>query len=278
MKLGISFTPNHKTPDEWAAALKNLGLSAAVFPINSSADDATVRAYRDAAHQYGITIAEVGVWNSPVADDPAVRAQSLEYAKNQLALADQIGASCCVNVSGASGPLWYLGYRKDRTREGYEAIIKSIQEIIDDVKPTHTYYTIECMPIVPPTSPDEYLQMIKDVNREAFAVHLDAFNMLFTPDRYFFSGGFFRDCFKKLGPHIKSMHAKDVILTEDLTFCIKETSIGEGNSDYDAFLTGIEAISPDMPLIIEHKQTLEEYTAAISVVKEKAEKLGITLK
>ena len=40
MKLGISFTPRHETPDEWAAALEALGCRAAVCPIAAGADGA----------------------------------------------------------------------------------------------------------------------------------------------------------------------------------------------------------------------------------------------
>ncbi len=33
MKLGISFTPRHETPDEWAAALEALGCRAAALGV-----------------------------------------------------------------------------------------------------------------------------------------------------------------------------------------------------------------------------------------------------
>lgn len=277
MKLGISYFPAHTTPDEWGAFFEKIDCTAAVCPIKGDADDETIEAYKDAAKRHNVTIAEVGVWNSPISDDPAVRADSLAYAKSQLRLADKIGAKCCVNVAGSTGPVWYLGCKKDRTPEGYRRIVESIQEIIDDVNPQNTYYTIECMPIVPPTSPDEYLKLIKDVNREHFSVHLDPFNMLFTPDRYFWNAEFFKECFEKLGPQIKSIHAKDVVLTNDLTFCIKEAMIGKGNADYDVFLGEIGKLAPEMPVIIEHQDTLEAYLEELNYVRGKAEALGIPL-
>ena len=203
--------------------------------IASGADGDTIAAYREAAARHNVTIAEVGVWNSPIADDEAARAKALAYAKGQLRLADQIGALCCVNVAGSTGPNWSFGCRKDRTPEGYERIVSSVREIIDDVQPQNTYYTIECMPIVPPTSPDEYLRLLADVGRDRFSVHLDPFNMIFTPDRYFWSAAFFHECFEKLGPQIQSVHAKSVLLSEELTFCIHEAPIMEGGVDFDAF-------------------------------------------
>lgn len=277
MKLGISYFPKHNTPEEWALILRSLGCTAAVCPISGEADDNTIAAYREAAEKNGITIAEVGVWNSPIADDETVRSRSLAYAKSQLRLADKIGAVCCVNVSGSTGPIWYSGCKKDRTPEGFERIVSSIQEIIDDVQPKNTYYTIECMPIVPPTSPDEYLKLLDAVGRERFSVHLDPFNMIFTPDRYFWNAEFMHECFEKLGPHIKSIHAKDVLLTDELTYCVREEKIGKGGVDYDAFLREIATLPEETPVIIEHRDTLEEYREELEFVRERARSLGIPL-
>lgn len=277
MKLGISYFPQHSAPEEWGAFLEQLGCTAAVCPIQGDVDDATILAYRGAAARHGITIAEVGVWNSPIADDPAMRAEALAYAKRQLRLADQIGANCCVNVAGSTGPNWCFGCKKDRTPEGYRRIVESIQEIIDDVQPKNTYYTIECMPIVPPTSPDEYLQLLKDVDRERFSVHLDPFNMIFTPDRYFWNTEFLHECFEKLGSQVKSIHAKDVLLTPELTYCIREAFIGKGGVDYTAFLTEIAKLPPETPVIIEHRDTLEEYKEELAYIRALAERLGVKI-
>lgn len=275
MKLGISYTPRHETPDEWAAFLAALGCKAAVCPIAAAAAPDTIAAYREAAARHDITIAEVGVWNSPIADDETVRTKALAFAKGQLRLADEIGALCCVNVAGSTGPNWSFGCGKDRTPEGWRRIVESVQEIIDDVQPQNTCYSMECMPIVPPTSPDEYLRLLADVNREHFSVHLDPFNMFFTPDRYFRSAEFFHECFEKLGPQVKSIHAKSVRLTEELTFCIREVPIPEGGVDFDAFLQEVGRLAPEMPVIIEHRSSLDEYRTALSYVRERAQALGV---
>lgn len=275
MKLGISYTPRHETPDEWAAFLAALGCKAAVCPIAAGAAPDTIAAYREAAARHDITIAEVGVWNSPIADDETVRTKALAFAKGQLRLADEIGALCCVNVAGSTGPNWSFGCGKDRTPEGWRRIVESVQEIIDDVQPQNTCYSMECMPIVPPTSPDEYLRLLADVNREHFSVHLDPFNMFFTPDRYFRSAEFFHECFEKLGPQVKSIHAKSVLLTEELTFCIREAPIPEGGVDFDAFLQEVGRLAPEMPVIIEHRSSLDEYRTALSYVRERAQALGV---
>ena len=45
--------------------------------------------------------------------------------------------------------------------------------LIDAVKPKRTFLSIEMMPWSFPSGPDEYVRLIKAVDRQAFGVHLD---------------------------------------------------------------------------------------------------------
>ena len=65
--------------------------------------------------------------------------------------------------------------------------MQTIRQVIDAVNPKNTYFTIESMPWMYPTGPDEYLRLLEDVGRDRFAVHLDVFNWITTPQRYFFN-------------------------------------------------------------------------------------------
>ena len=100
MILGISSPLRHRSPREWAAKHKALGLEAVVFPVDHLAGEEAVMAYKAAADEAGLSIAEVGVWRNTLAADPAERRRWTEYAIGQLRMADAIGASCCVNVVG----------------------------------------------------------------------------------------------------------------------------------------------------------------------------------
>ena len=44
MRLGISHTFPHETPEQWASDLRALGLSAAVFPVEYTQEDAVIAA------------------------------------------------------------------------------------------------------------------------------------------------------------------------------------------------------------------------------------------
>ncbi len=85
--------------------------------------------------------------------------------------------------------------------------VDSIQHIIDEANPVNTKFSIEPMPWMIPTGPDEYLRLIGDVDREAFGVHMDLINMVNCPQRYFFAEEFMEECFFEAeGKDIKLPH------------------------------------------------------------------------
>ena len=54
-----------------------------------------------------------------------------------------------------------------------------------------------------------------------------------------------------------------------------EVRPGLGNLDYRAFLTEAAKLQPDLPIMLEHLATEEEYTAATQYVKGVAEEAGL---
>lgn len=187
MRLGLSSSLTHQTPEEWAGRLSALGCRAVNFPADYTCDPALLDRYARAAQAHDLVIAEVGAWCNPISPDPETKAAALLRCKEQLRLADRLHARCCVNVSGSKGSRWDGPYRENMTEDTWQDMIRSIQEIIDDVNPQNTFYTIEPMPWMYPMGPDEYLRLIRDVNRERFAVHMDVFNWITSAQRYFLS-------------------------------------------------------------------------------------------
>lgn len=265
MRLGISSSLNGLNPKEWADKLTELGLKSVVFPVDCTADDSLIDEYVKEAKAHDLLIAEVGIWRNAIASDPSEASKNLEYSINQLKLAEKIGARCCVNVAGAfSGPRWDGAHKDNFSDEAFDKTVKMIQQIIDAVNPKNTYFTIEPMPWMIPTGPSEYLKLMKAVDRERFAVHLDIINMINCPDRYFFSDKFTEECFDILGPYIKSCHLKDINLLPDFTFQLKECALGEGTFDYIKYINMASALDADMPMIIEHLKDDNAYEESVN--------------
>ncbi len=267
MKLGTSSPLNHKDPVEWAQKHKELGLEAINFSPNCMDKPEVIRAYVEQAKLQGLTMAEVGIWRNTLATDPTERESAIQYAIKQLILADEIGARCCVNIMGARGPRWDGAYKDNFSDETWEMGIQTIRRIIDEAAPKNTYFTIESMPWMVPDGPDEYLKLIEAVDRDRFAVHMDVFNWMTTPKRYFYNEDFIDECFEKLGPMIRSCHIKDVKMEEPYTLHFTETYPGNGGINIRHLIQTACSYDPEMTFIIEHLETDEEYLRSVRYVK-----------
>ena len=273
--LGGPVFEKYQDPVGWVAALKKLGYSAAYCPVGADASDDVVKAYEGAAKDANIIIAEVGVWNNPISPDEKTRKEALEKCRRQLHLADRIGARCCVNIAGSRGKLWDGPSEKNFTDETFDMIVETTRGIIDDVKPTRTYFTLETMPWAYPDSPDSYLKLFKAIDRKHFAVHLDPVNLVCSPQRYYGNGNLIRECFAKLGPYIKSCHGKDILLQTNLTTHLDEIRPGLGGLDYATFLKELSK-RPGVPLMLEHLPNAEEYRLAAEYVRSVGKKVGVS--
>ena len=124
------------------------------------------------------------------------------------------------------------------------------------------------MPWMIPDSPDSYLKLIKDIDRKAFGVHLAFTNMINSTMRFLKSDEFIEECFNKLGPYIKSIHAKDVIMEKELPCVIREVMPGKGMLNYRKIVHLIDKLGEDIPVFVEHLDTHEEYLEASSFIEQ----------
>ena len=266
MRLGISTSLNGLSPKQWADKMVSLGCKSVVFPVDYTADDSLIDEYVKEASSHDLMIAEVGIWRNAISSDKKEVDKNMEYTIGQLKLADRVKARCCVNVAGAMGPRWDGGYRENFSDTAWDKTVRMIQEAIDAVKPVNTYFSIESMPWMIPSGPEEYDILIEKVNRDRFAAHLDIINMINSAERYFFSTEFLEKTVHILGNRIKSCHLKDIRLLDDYTFQLKECACGEGTFDFPRYIELMSEIDPDMPMIIEHLKNDDEYEESIAYV------------
>jgi sugar phosphate isomerase/epimerase len=276
LRLGGPVFEKQTTPEAWVKALQRRGYSAAYCPLTADASDDEVRTYAKAAREAHIVIAEVGAWSNPLSDDEAERRAALAKCRGQLALAERIGARCCVNISGSRGSTWAGPDKKNLTPETFDMIVEVTRQIIDDVRPTRTFFTLEAMPWAYPDSADAYARLIEAMDRRQFAVHLDPVNLVCSPQIYYRNGALIRECFAKLGPHIRSCHAKDTRLDpKHLTTQLSEVRPGLGELDYTAFLTELSRTG-DIPLMMEHLSGDEEYRQAAQYIRQIGTQAGLS--
>jgi len=261
------------TPDIWVRANLERGYRAAICAIDGDVSDDTVRAYRDAAGAANLPIAEVGVWRNTIGPDPAANEAAIAYAIKQLDLADRLGARCCVNGPGSRHIDGYGPHPDNLTAETFDMIVETTRRIIDAVNPTRTYFTLEAMPWIAPHSPESYLDLIAAIDRPHLGVHLDPVNMINSIERYYNNAGFIRHCFAVLGPHIRSCHAKDILIRTPLTLHLDECRPGLGVIDWATYIREIDKVDIDMPLVIEHLSSDDEYRMAAEHIRSSEREL-----
>jgi sugar phosphate isomerase/epimerase len=268
IRLGGPIFEKTDSPESWVRAVKKLGYRAAYCPVGLTASMGEIKAYENAAKKADIIIAEVGAWSNPISPDPKMAKEAFEKCTASLLLADQIGANCCVNIAGSRNKENWAGpHAENFSEETFEMIVSTTRKIIDEVKPSRTFFTLEAMPWIFPESPDAYLRLIKAIDRKSFAVHLDPVNMMVSPAVFFHNGDLIKECFQKLGPYIKSCHAKDLILKEGTYMPqFDEVIPGRGSMDYRTFLTELRKF-PEVPLMMEHLQTAEEYQEGAEFIR-----------
>ena len=280
MRLGGTVAGTFSDPKEWESLLVRSGFRAVTAPFSMYTPRKDIDAYVDICGRNDVVIAEIGVWKNIFDPNPTAAAEAMAYAKGQLALADEIGIPCCVNIAGTAGPAgWDAADPSNFTEETYQRIISCVREILDSVSPMRAFYTLEPMPWMIPDSPDVYLQLIRDVDRPQFAAHMDFVNMINCPRRFLAAEQFIGECFEKLAPFIKSTHIKDSRMHPTrLTTVLEECSPGEGNLDFSEILRILDRILPaDAPVLLEHMSTFDEYRKSYVYLAEIAEKIGITV-
>jgi sugar phosphate isomerase/epimerase len=278
VRLGGPIFLNSDDPRDLAREHRRLGYSAAYCPAAKPEDRERIAAIRSGFAAENVVVAEVGAWKNMLDPDPATRRANLDYVTQRLALADLVGARCCVDIAGSFHPkIWYGMHPKNLSREFFDATVENCRHAIDGVKPAHTRFTIEMMPWSLPDSPDSYLELIKAVDRPAFGVHLDVCNVINSPSRFYGNSAVIEECFRKLGPWIISCHAKDLAWVPEYNVHFAEVVPGRGEIDYATYLRELSRLPIDAPLMLEHLKTAEEYDEGRAYIQRIAGQTGIRL-
>lgn len=277
LRLGGPVFLKSDDPAELAREHRRLGYSAAYCPAARPDDAARTRAIEKAFAAENVTIAEVGAWVNMLDSDPEKRKANLRYVTERLALAEAVGARCCVDIAGSfDTKQWYGPHPRNLSREFFDATVENCRRVIDEIKPKRTRFTIEMMGWALPDSPEAYLNLVRAVDRPAFGVHLDVCNIINSPSRLYTNGEVIAECFRKLGPWITSCHAKDVAWQVELQVHFREVIPGRGEIDYRSYLQGLSGLAVDAPLMLEHLKSAEEYAEGGSYIRRVAAEMGLS--
>jgi sugar phosphate isomerase/epimerase len=277
IRLGGPSFAKTDDPEALALAHRKLGYRAAYCPGVSLKDTDRIRALTEAFAKQDVVIAEVGRWWNLLDADPAKRRQNLEAVTDGLALAEAIGARCCVDIAGSfSTTSWFGPHPENLSPQAFDAIVENARKIIDAVKPKRARFCYEMMGWALPDSPDSCVKLVKAVQRPAFGVHLDPCNLVNSPEKFYHNTALLNECFDKLGQWIVSCHAKDLTWDVEMNVHFREVAPGKGSLDYATYLKRLAELPQNPSLMIEHLSTAEEYAGAREHIFAVGHKTGLS--
>jgi sugar phosphate isomerase/epimerase len=269
-------------PGLLAQECKRLGYTAAYCPPSKPGDTARFKDIIDAFAKVNIVIAEVGAWRNMMTPDLAARKANVEYVTGQLSVADEVGARCCVDITGSFDAATLSGpHPKNLSQEFIDGTVENCRKIIDAVKPKRSKFAIEMKGCNFPDDADAYLKLIHAVDRDALGVHIDICNIIDSPTRYYNNTALIKDTFAKLGKWVRSCHAKDLIWVPQVNVNFTETVPGRGGIatakipgvDYRTYIQ--EVVKLGSPLMLEHLTSAEEYKEGADYIRKTAADIGI---
>ena len=262
-------------PYAFARAHRAFGYGAAYVPKVEIGDAQRLADIERAFDQEDVVLAEVGIWRNLITPDDKVRAEHLAFAAEKLAIADAVGARCAVSYIGSyKADTDYAPAAENLGQDAFDACVETVRRLLDTVRPKRAKFALEMMQYSLPDSVDSYVELIRAVDRPGFAAHFDPVNLITAPRVYWNTGALIRECFEKLGQWVVSCHAKDIILHHQAALHLDEVMIGQGVLDYRTYLTELNRLSHEVPLMLEHL-TDPEYATARDAVYKVGDEIGV---
>jgi sugar phosphate isomerase/epimerase len=278
VRLGGPIFTDTTDPSELARAHRRLGYRAAYCPKADVKDTVMVRAIEDAFRKEDVVIAEVGRWVNLLDADAARRRANFETVIEGLALAEAVGALCCVDIAGSFNPdVWYGPHPDNLSDRFFDAAVENARKIIDAVKPARAKFCYEMMGWSIPDSAASFVRLLKAVDRPAFAVHLDPCNLVNQPTRFYRNTDLLNECFDTLGQWIVSCHAKDLTWDVEMNVHFREVRPGAGSLDYRTYLRRLAALPQRPPLMLEHLPNAEEYEKGRQYLIDLGRQIGVSV-
>ena len=266
MRFGAPIDATTTDPVELARMHADLGYRAAFCPWGLSLQDMPyLRALRQAFEEQDIVIAEVIGWRNPSPRDDTMREDAFAWLSEQLSVADELNARCCLSFGGTLDNVTsWTPNRDNLTSDTFDLIVETFRRLIDAVRPSRTKLSMEMMASCFPDSADSYLALLRAVDRDAFAVHLDPVNLVLSREQYFNPGAVLEVCFAKLGSRIVSCHIKDIVWRPERGYHLHETVPGQGVFDFHTYLRELAKLPEDTPVMLEHLHSPEEYKQGLA--------------
>lgn len=267
-------------PDKIADLHLEQGCGAAYAPYVPIENGQMLTAVSSAFNKRGIILAEMGYWNNLLDLDPEIRRDNRREMANRLASADEMGVLCTVNTIGSytNGTVNDGFNPKSLSDEALEDAIDFAEELLKEVNPKRTCLAYELFAFTALDSIDALKKLTSRIKHPKFKVHMDLSNLVTSVRSYFEYENMLNDCVKCFGNRIVSCHVKDLSLVPGTSVYIRECAIGTGGLPIGRYIKLMDEISQDMPLMLEHLDSPDDYILAQNNLKKIAQSENVVLR
>ena len=285
MRLGMSgaFLPSRmdEFSEETARRIKELGFSGCFTRFTDDPFEtppAKAHRVRDILADHGLSLFQSICRRPPLHHpDESVRQESVKILSAVIRMNKELGARESHTAPGSLNPKGaWTPHPYNWTAQAKDQLIKSLRELAPVAEDCGVFVGMEGHVIVTLNSAQTMAEVLNAVGSPWVRCAWDAVNWI-TVDTIYDTTNAINRMGDALGTLPVSAHAKDVIIEDRLVTHISEVPAGLGLLDYDTFMPRLEAIDPDLPLVVEHC-TADELPRISDFLHSKAADLGIQIR
>ena len=270
-------------PAEQVEAIRKLGYTAveAVYANWRLMTDPEVRELKAALKQHDLLFYTVHVWDNIIHPDPELRAACHRDYLQAIAMAEQMDLDFILVHTGSRGPgKPSYAHPLNWTEETWKMSVDALKQVLADSSGSRVKLAVEAINSNNLNTPAAHVRLREDVGSERLKFTLDPTNMI-HPGTLFRSTELINECFDLLGEDILYAHAKD-IRWADMLPGLEWVIPGQGEIDYEVYLTHLSRLAYPRPLMMEflnrgNYQGPDQYPQARQFIEETAARLGVKI-
>jgi sugar phosphate isomerase/epimerase len=258
--------------EEVAAAVAAHGAEAVEYFLALSGglpDVEGCRRIRRAFESNGVAIDHVGGYVNPISTDPELRRAGVEHLKGLCRLSGDLGSRMIATFSGTAVPATGLEWTPEsHSQASYDLFIEVIRDVLRVAAAKGVTILIEPFVVTVMKDPDTALRIFEDVGSPHLGLAMDIVNFYNLADlEQPRQNELMDECFTKLGPYIRAIHAKDMGPQDGPRPTPGKPGIGRGVLDYAHFAGLVHRSGFEGPVLVEVLRSEEMVAPSMAHVR-----------
>lgn len=280
---GHRLTNIDRNPAEMVEEIRGLGYSAveALYTGWRKMNDAEVRELKAALKQHDLLFYTIHVWDNIIHPDPDMRATVHREYLEAIEMAEHMGLDFILVHTGSRGPgKPSYAHPQNWSEETWKMSVNALKQVLAETSGSRVRLGVEAINSNNLNTPAAHVRLREDVGSDRLKAVLDPTNMV-HPGTLFRSAELYNECFELLGEDIMYAHAKDIKWT-DMLPGLEWVIPGQGEMDYEVYLTHLSRLKYPRPLMMEFLNRgdydgPDQYPQAKKFIEDTAARVGVKI-